>query len=135
MLASLIAALIFVESGGNPNAIGDRGRAIGVLQVHREVVTDVNRLYGTQYSHQQMTNPVKARQVAALYLQYWGRAYERQTGKRPSPEVLARIWNGGPAGWRKNSTLPYWKKVRQTLLYGGRNDSVPLRRWRQLHRQ
>ena len=66
MLASLIAALIFVESGGNPNAVGDQGRAIGVLQVHRAVVADVNRLYGTQYSHQQMTNPVKARQVAAL---------------------------------------------------------------------
>jgi len=115
MLASLIAALILVESGGNSNAVGDQGRAIGVLQVHRAVVTDVNRLYGTKYSHQQMANPVKARQVAALYLQYWGRAYERQTGKRPSPEVLARIWNGGPTGWQKKSTLPYWRKVRQRI--------------------
>ena len=33
---------------------------------------------------------------------------EKETGKKPTDEVLARIWNGGPRGWKKKSTRKYW---------------------------
>lgn len=33
----------------------------------------------------------------------------------PTVEVYARIWNGGPEGWRKSSTLAYWRRVRNAL--------------------
>ena len=51
----------------------------------------------------------------ALYLSYWGEEYERTTGRPPTNEVYARLWNGGPTGWRKESTADYWDRVREAL--------------------
>ena len=34
-----------------------------------------------------------------------------RTGKIFTDEIGARIWNGGPNGWKKESTKKYWKKV------------------------
>lgn len=106
-LSALIAALIAVESGGRDNAIGDGGRAIGALQIHKAVVVDVNRIAGTSYTHQQMTNRIAARRVCEIYLRRYA------AGK--SDEEAARIWNGGPTGHQKPATLSYWNKVKKHL--------------------
>lgn len=106
-ISNLISALIIVESSGNDMAIGDGGRAIGALQIHRAVVLDVNRITGSHYKHSEMTNRVAARAVCEAYL----KAY----GKGATPEQLARRWNGGPTGDRKTSTEAYWAKVKKHL--------------------
>ena len=106
-ISNLITALIIVESSGNDLAIGDQGRAIGPLQIHRAVVTDVNRITGSNYRHQDMTNRAQARAVCEAYLKHYGR------GK--TTEEQARIWNGGPTGDRKTSTEAYWRKVQKHL--------------------
>lgn len=106
----LITALMAVETGGcrNPDlAIGDGGRAIGSLQIHKAVVEDVNRFAGTSYSWKGMTNRADARKVCEIYLQRYA--------KGKSIEDAARIWNGGPDGYRKSSTLAYWTKVQRNL--------------------
>jgi len=79
-LGPLIAALITVESNGRDNAIGDGGLAIGALQIHKAVVVDVNRIAGTSYTHQQMTNRVAARRVCEIYLSRYA------TGKTPKKQ-------------------------------------------------
>ena len=106
-LTNLIAALISVESSGNALAIGDQGRAIGCLQIHKAVVLDVNRITGSHYKHSEMTNRVAARAVCETYL----KAY----GKGATTEQLARRWNGGPTGDRKSATEAYWAKVKKNL--------------------
>ena len=106
-LHSLISALMIVESSGNDQAIGDNGRALGPLQIHRGVVLDVNRITGSNYRHQDMTNRVAARAVCQAYLEHYGR------GK--SLEEQARIWNGGPTGDRKTATKAYWAKVKKHI--------------------
>ena len=109
-LGPLIAALITVETGGcrNPDlAVGDGGAAIGALQIHRAVVVDANRIAGTSYTHQQMTNRVAACRVCEIYL-------SRYAACRTSEEA-ARIWNGGPTGFRKSATLAYWNKVKKHI--------------------
>lgn len=107
-LGPLIAALITVESNGRDNAVGDGGRAIGALQIHKAVVVDVNRIAGTSYTHQQMTNRIAARRVCEIYLTHYG--------KGCTTEQLARKWNGGgPAGDKKSATIPYWNKVKKHL--------------------
>ena len=106
-LGPLIAALITVESNGNDMAIGDGGRAIGALQIHKAVVVDANRIAGTSYTHQQMTNRIAARRVCEIYLKHYG--------KGCSTEQLARRWNGGPTGDRKSATITYWNKVKKHL--------------------
>ena len=100
----LAAAIIQIESGGNDLAIGDGGRAIGAFQIHRGVVDDVNRIYKTQFTHSEMTNRIKARLVFEKYLTIYGRGR--------STEELARIWNGGPNGHKKQATEKYWRKVK-----------------------
>ena len=102
-LSNLITALIAVESSGNDMAVGDQGKAIGCLQIHKAVVLDVNRITGSNYRHSEMTNRVAARAVCEAYL----KAY----GKNATTEQLARIWNGGPTGDKKQATLGYWNKV------------------------
>jgi soluble lytic murein transglycosylase-like protein len=106
-LSNLITALIIVESSGNDLAIGDNGRAIGPLQIHRGVVQDVNRITGSHYRHQDMTNRVQARAVCEAYLKHYGRG--------ASTEQLARRWNGGPTGDRKIATVIYWNKVKKEI--------------------
>lgn len=106
-LNSLISALMIVESSGNDLAIGDNGRALGPLQIHRGVVLDVNRITGSHYQWQQMTNRVQARAVCEAYLRHYG--------KGATPEQLARRWNGGPKGDTKAVTAAYWAKVKMNL--------------------
>ena len=106
-LNNLITALMIVESAGNDQAIGDNGRALGPLQIHRGVVLDVNRITGSNYRHSEMTNRVAARAVCEAYLRHYGR------GK--SIEQQARIWNGGPTGDRKTATERYWRRVQKAI--------------------
>ncbi len=107
-LSNLITALIAVESSGNDLAIGDNGRAVGPLQIHRGVVQDVNRITGSHYRWESMTNRVQARAVCEAYLKHYG--------KGKSTEDQARIWNGGPQGYnKKQATQAYWAKVKKEL--------------------
>ena len=106
-LTNLITALITVESSGNDQAIGDNGRALGPLQIHRGVVLDVNRITGSHYRWESMTNRAQARAVCEAYLTHYGRG--------ASTEQLARTWNGGPTGDRKTATVTYWGKVKKQI--------------------
>ena len=106
-ISNLISALIIVESSGNDMAIGDGGRALGPLQIHRGVVLDVNRITGSHYKHSEMTNRVAARAVCEAYLRHYG--------KGATTEQLARRWNGGPRGDTKSATEAYWAKVKKHL--------------------
>ena len=35
--------------------------------------------------------------------------------KNDTDEVIARCWNGGPKGYKRNSTVDYWNKVNRLL--------------------
>ena len=107
MNAALLAALLAVESGGNDLAVGDGGRARGALQIHAGVVQDVNRHHGTRYTHRDMHDRAKAVRVASLYLATYAPG--------ASPEVQARVWNGGPRGATKAATVGYWARVRREM--------------------
>ena len=104
---TLLTAIILVESSGNDFAIGDKGKALGPLQIHKILVDDVNQIYGTHYQWSTMTNRTLSVEVAELYFDHYG--------KSAKPEYLARIWNGGPRGNDNVKTLPYWEKVKSFL--------------------
>jgi hypothetical protein len=113
MSPTLLAALLAVESGGNDRAVGDHGRAIGALQIHAAVVQDVNRIHGTRYTHAGMMRRRDAVAVATLYL---GTYATQERIRRPVTDAdRARIWNGGPNGWRKAATLGYANQVRKAM--------------------
>lgn len=111
--SALIPALIQVESSGRDHVTGDNGQAIGPLQIHRVLLEDVNRIYGTTYTHKDMFNRVKAVDVCKKYLTFYGS--EKRLGRPPTTEDYARIWNGGPNGWNRKATIRYWQKVKTHL--------------------
>lgn len=110
---SLLLAMAQVESAGRPSTIGDGGCARGALQIHRCVVVDVNRLHSTRFTHKDAHDPTKARQMAFLYLSHY--CSERRLGRKPTQEDVARVWVGGPDGWREAGTINYWNKVKKEM--------------------
>jgi soluble lytic murein transglycosylase-like protein len=113
-------ATVRVESGANPRAYNRHDGASGIAQIRGVCLNDVNRIarqrgLGARFTPSDLYDPVQARRIWELYLDYYGDAYQKQTGRRPTDEIYARIWNGGPNGWRKASTLEYWDRVRSAM--------------------
>jgi hypothetical protein len=101
-------ALHQVETSGRQGAIlGDNGRSLGPLQISRAYHAD-SRVAG---SYEQVTDLAYARRVATAYL----KRYAPQAWAQGDVETLARVHNGGPAGARKQATLPYADKVRRAI--------------------
>lgn len=106
-LEKLIPALITVESHGDNYAIGDGGRAVGCLQIRQKVLDDVNKRFGKHYTRASCYDRQMSIQICKYYLTMYG--------EMKSTQQAARIWNGGPRGDRKQSTLKYWEKVKHEL--------------------
>ncbi len=100
LLLSIIPALILVESGKNPNAVGRDGEQ-GILQITPIMYREYKRLGGT-LPPKAVQSPMKSKQIAHRVLSRRIRA-----GYDPISEAC-RIWNPG-AG--KN----YETKVRKAL--------------------
>lgn len=109
-LSAIIAILVSIESNGNDLAIGDGGAARGPLQIHKSVVEDVNRISGRKFQWKRMTNRAEATQVATIYLSHY--ATEARLGHKPTGEDVARIWNGGPNGYKRTATDGYALKFK-----------------------
>lgn len=122
-LNELINALIEVESGGDDGAIGDRHlkhMAYGCLQIRKPCVDDVNRVHGTDYrSEDCLYNRELSVWICERYIALY--ATEKRLGRKPTDEDRARIWNGGPNGYKKKSTENYWLKVKKQMKESLRN--------------
>lgn len=114
---TLLEALIQVESQGNDNAVGDLNlthKAYGCLQIRQPYVDDVNRKLGTNYRAQQCLGN---RELSIFLFDAYMEIYATRLamGREPTNEDKARIHNGGPAGWKRSVTIPYWEKVKKLL--------------------
>jgi len=113
--SDLINALIQVESRGNDSAVGDRHLripSIGVLQLRPIMVKEVNRILKKQKSSKQYTLLDRwSREKSIEMFMVW-KNYHHATS---SFEMIARNWNGGPRGYKRNRTLGYWNKVNTEL--------------------
>ena len=96
MLMAAIEVMIVLESGGNLHAIGDGGDAKGCLQIHAEVIVDVNRIIGySKYSIVDRDDPIKSREIAQVYLSYY--CSKKRLGRDATLDDYVRCWNGGPS--------------------------------------
>ena len=114
----LIKALIQVESGGNDSAIGDRGKAVGCLQIHPILVREVNRTLkrkgsDIRYSLEDRYSRTKSIQMFKIIIDTY--KFTHFHSFMEYSEIIARRWNGGPRGDKKKATVKYWKKVKRHL--------------------
>lgn len=110
----LLRAIAKVESSNKVYAIGDNGKALGLYQLHKVYIEDVNRFSTKKYKHTDAFDAKISREIVRQYLTKYGKQYEMKEKKKATYEVLARIHNGGPDGYKKTSTISYWKKVKNT---------------------
>lgn len=104
---NLIDAIIYVESRGYVNAYNAKENAVGCLQIRPIMLKEVNRLLGyNKYKLADRWNKQKSIQMFNVI---------KEHTTNPTNEKLARNWNGGWNGYKKQSTLKYWHKVKEQL--------------------
>lgn len=109
---TLLDAIAVVESGKNPDAIGDDGKAFGMYQIWEVYWIDAVQFAPVLAGkHEDVFDPQYAeRVIIAYWLRYCKSALEEIDFRK-----LSRVHNGGPRGHRKSRTLPYWIKVNNVL--------------------
>ena len=111
-------AIEWVESKGDANAIGENGE-IGAYQLTKAYVDDIDSIFQQKYGmsvfdYSDRYDKEKSRTMVILYFQHYGRYIVPEP---TSWEPYARIHNGGPNGWKKDCTKPYWEKVKTRMQY------------------
>jgi hypothetical protein len=101
-----------VETNNRPDAIGDNGKAYGVLQIHKVAIIDVNRYYGTNYRHQDAFDVVCAEEIFNLYIGLGITLFRnRNRCRSPTEQDMVRMWNGGIySGHRRDTTIKYYNR-------------------------
>ena len=104
---NLIDAIIYVESRGDTLAHNVSENAVGCLQIRPIMLREVNRLLGyNKYKLADRWNKSKSIEMFNVI---------KEHTTNPTDEKLARNWNGGWNGYKKQSTLKYWQKVKEQL--------------------
>ena len=107
----LLDSIRRVESGSvlHPEcATGDRGASIGPYQIKRCCWSDAiayDPSIGGTYADCR-----NAEYAERIVIAYWSRYAPDWR-----PETLARIWNGGPRGYRNYKTVNYWHRVQAAM--------------------
>lgn len=96
----LVDAVAQVESGGDHQARGDRGRAAGAWQLHREAWADVSAMrrkaaYRTHTYAKWATDPGIARAYASDYLALLAGRLGQRYGRPPSCAEIYAAYNLG----------------------------------------
>ena len=94
----LVDALILVESSGNPKAFNKKENAVGCLQIRPIMVREVNRILRKQKSERRFTKEDRWDCGLSKEMFYIWANYHHQVS---NDEIIARNWNGGPGGYKK----------------------------------
>ena len=111
---ALWLAVCIIESGGNPRAYNAREKAAGIAQIRPICLRDCNRIAGyRRWTLADRYDPIKSREMFNIYVHHYAKRVPRKACTLM--EARARIWNGGPTGWKKPSTRAYWKRVQAQM--------------------
>lgn len=100
-----------VETNNNPKAIGDDGRAYGVVQIHKVCILDVNKTFNTEFRHKDAFNVIISKEIFKLYIRKGVNLFKKKHCRDPTEQEIVRMWNGGIyKGYRYRGTLKYYKR-------------------------
>ena len=105
----VMEAIIWVESGGNPNAVS--GNSVGVMQITPICVEECNNILKERgkklrYTMADRYSAAKSKEMFLLI--------QSQHNKANNVERAIRSWNGGPR-YSVRATNRYYKKVLQCM--------------------
>ena len=108
-----------VESGGcaDPlNAVGDGGLSIGPYQIMECYHSDAKAFDPSLPPYESLRGPGSIANSERVMQAYSNRyTTEKRLGRPPTFEDFARNHNGGPDGYKKDSTVGYFAKVKGNL--------------------
>ena len=110
--SDIVLALIDVESAGNDSAYNSSEDAVGCLQIRPIMIREVNRVLkkldeDRRFEMKDRWDRSKSIEIFTIWRTYHHPDSDNQT--------ISRNWNGGPDGYKKESTVKYWKKVKGRL--------------------
>ncbi len=123
VLCIIATAFIITLQRRTPNAVGKDGE-LGAYQIKKIYVDDANRIArllnwpdGEYWTYEDRLNKYRSRTMTHLYAGWWAKhsLWEIKQSGMDTYEAVARIHNGGPNGWKKESTKPYWEKVKARM--------------------
>ncbi|GAB4158494.1 MAG: hypothetical protein Fur0037_26010 [Planctomycetota bacterium] len=121
----ILDAILSVESGGRPEPPdGDDGKAIGPYQIHEGYWIDARRQDPSLENDYALC---RQRDYAERVVRAYMLRYAKDAWESGDAEVIARVHNGGPDGFGKPSTLPYWRKVERALRSRSPGSPTPIR--------
>ena len=105
-------AIRFVEStDGRYYGDQDSGTVHGPYQISLAYLKDANGYLGKNYT---LKDVIDSDDIAVeVMCAYWNRYLPQD--REVTYELLARIHNGGPRGYEKESTVGYWNKVKAKM--------------------
>ena len=110
-----LIALIIIESTGNPLAFNQNEFAVGCMQIRPMVIADYNHYNKAKLQPREMFDVQTSVEVVMWYTEHYG------TNKTLIEKI--RIWNGGPNGYMKESTLSYKNKYERIYNAVKKKDS------------
>jgi hypothetical protein len=114
--AKLFLSMAQKESYRNPDTRNASEDAVGYLQIRPVMVDDVNRILGHhEFDYSDRWDVDASYRMFVIFMDYYGSIYQRNTGNPPTDEIRARMWNGGPKGYAKKSTISYWRDVERIM--------------------
>lgn len=116
-----------VETNYRLEMVGDGGDSFGILQIQEAVIIDINRYYGTDYTHQDAFDEVCAEEIFELYIQMYSKNLVKKEKRDVTEYDIVRMWNGGPRGYKRDSTLDYlekYKEYKEILIMSKKNCIV-----------
>lgn len=113
-----VSAVIYVESRGNDSAYNTKEDAAGCLQIRPIMVREVNRKLRkwnapfryTLEDRWDREKSIEMFEIMAEQIPLYGDETFMEFA-----EVVARKWNGGGRGHLKESTLPYWNRIKDKI--------------------
>lgn len=106
--SNIVAAVIKVESNGDPTITGDNGKARGLMQVQKPALNDVNRYFSTKFNWGSMYMASENIQVGTLFLKL---QHKRLGNWRDA----IRAYNAGENGAKKGLAFDYLNKVEKWI--------------------
>jgi len=113
-----IEAVIYVESRGSDDAYNIKEQAAGCLQIRPIMVREVNRKLRKwnapfRYTLDDRWNREKSIEMFNIMAEQVPCCEDQDFME--FAEVVARKWNGGGHGHLKESTLPYWNRIKDKI--------------------
>jgi soluble lytic murein transglycosylase-like protein len=107
-------AISQVESNNNVLAVGDGGRAHGIVQIHKSYLQDSNEFGKTDFKHLDCFDPQISKIIVFNYLKKYQNRHNWEF------EKMAKLHNGGPNFAKKTGQAAknleiYWGKVKKQL--------------------